>query len=100
MQFYKKVDHEGLFIEDIKIELIPIDEEGNSDPQYIAEPVPPGLFWPKWNGTEWVEGGEASEPQPVIPSEVEVLRAQVRASDDRADFLEECLVEMAQLVYK
>lgn len=97
----RKIDKKtGLFIEDVLVNDVPTDEEGSPDSQYIAEPVPPGLFWPKWTGTEWVEGGEAPEPQPVAPSEVEILRAQVRASDDRADFLEECLVEMAQLVYK
>ncbi|RLJ90113.1 hypothetical protein [Planococcus citreus] len=90
----------GMFVEDILLESIPIDEEGIPDPQYIAKPVPQGFYWPKWNGTEWVEGGTASELQPATPSEVEILQAQVKASDDRADFLEECLVEMAQLVYK
>ena len=98
---FKKVDIvSGLFIEDASFNAPPLDEEGNPDPQYITEPVPEGFYWPKWNGTQWVEGGEAPEPQPVTPTEVEILRAQVRASDDRADFLEECLVEMAQLVYK
>lgn len=98
---YKKINTEnGLFIGDVILDTLQVDELGNPDSQYIAEPVPQGFYWPKWNGTEWVEGGEAPEPEPVIPTEVEVLRAQVRASDDRADFLEECLVEMAQLVYK
>lgn len=98
---FKRISIEtGLFIEDVRLKVIPTNEEGELDPQYIADPVPPGFYWPKWNGTEWVEGGIAPEPQPVIPSEVEILQAQVKASDDRADFLEECLVEMAQLVYK
>lgn len=100
MKHYRKIDGAGQFIEDVLIDSIPVNEDGAADPFYIDEPVPSGFFWPRWNGTEWIEGGEAPEPQPFIPSEVEVLRAQVRASDDRADFLEECLVEMAQLVYK
>lgn len=100
MKFYRKINDNGLFLEDVIVELIPTDEKGTPDPHYIVEPVPPGFYWPKWNGTEWIEGGETPEPQPVVPTEVEILQAQVRASDDRADFLEECLVEMAQLVYK
>ena len=26
-----------------------------------------GLYWPKWNGTEWVEGGQAPEPAEPEP---------------------------------
>lgn len=32
------------------------------DPQYIEADVPQGFYWPKWNGAEWVEGGQAPEP--------------------------------------
>lgn len=27
-----------------------------------------GFYLPKWNGTEWVEGGQAPEPQPTEPT--------------------------------
>ncbi|ALS73916.1 hypothetical protein AUC31_01025 [Planococcus rifietoensis] len=45
-----------------------------------------------WDGTKYVGDEEAPEPQPFIPSEVEVLRAQARALGDRADFVAECLL--------
>lgn len=54
-----------------------VDNEGNPilDPQYISEPVPHGFYWPKWDGEQWVEGGEAPEPQPQPPSEEQRLSA-------------------------
>ncbi len=95
-----KVDENGLFIEDILLDVIPTDEEGNPSPHYIDVAVPDGFYWPKWNGTEWVEGGEAPVSVPLEPTETEVLQAKLKASNDYMDFLEECVVEMAQIVYK
>lgn len=98
---YRKIDIETeLFVEDVILEVIPVDEEGHQNPQYIDVPVPQGFYWPKWTGTEWVEGGQAPKPQPVEPTETDVLQAQVKASNDYMDFLEEVIVEMAQVVYK
>ena len=34
-------------------------------PQYIEEAPVQGFYLPKWNGTEWVEGGQA--PEPTVP---------------------------------
>jgi hypothetical protein len=34
-------------------------------PDMVAEPVPGGFFWPRWDGKAWVEGGEAPKPPPV-----------------------------------
>lgn len=96
----KLIDEDGLYVEDVILEARPRNEEGIPDPQYIDVPVPEGFYWPKWNGTEWVEGGEAPAPVPLEPTETEVLQAQLKASNDYMDFLEECVVEMAQIVYK
>ena len=30
-----------------------------------------GFYLPRWNGAEWVEGGQAPEPVPQAPSEAE-----------------------------
>ena len=67
-----------------------IDEEGvvtqveqeqpAYDPQYIEDDVPQGFYWPKWNGTEWVEGGVAPEP---VPTAVE----RIVALEEAIDFL-------------
>lgn len=93
---YRKIDENGLFIEDV---INPTIEESTGH-LYISEPVPSGFFWPKWNDTEWVEGGEAPDLVPKPPTETDILQAQLKASNDYMDFLEECVVEMAQIVYK
>lgn len=91
MKLFRKIDTTtGNFIEDALFESHPIltetvlvdvtDEEGNItqveelrtlldaenkiqlDPQYVEEAPTQGFYWPKWNGTEWVEGGQAPEP--------------------------------------
>lgn len=79
-----------------------------------------GLYKPKWSGEttedeegnitvgegEWVEGAtqeeidELTKPQPHEPSEVDLLNAQVQATNDYIDFLEEVIVEMAMEVYE
>lgn len=79
-----------------------------------------GLYKPKWNGDisededsnlligdgEWVEGAtpeeiaELTKVEPQPPSEVEMLHAQIKASNDYMDFLEEVIFEMAQMVYE
>ena len=40
-----------------------------------------GFYWPKWNGTEWVEGGVAPEPTPPVLTEVERIKAMEEALD-------------------
>lgn len=44
---------------------------------------------------------EVADPIPAkaIPSEVEILKAQLKAQTDRCDFLEDCIAEMAMQVY-
>ena len=75
MKLYRKIDTTtGNFIEDCLFEAQPVLEDGELDPQYIEEVPTQGFYWPKWNGTEWVEGGQAPEPvepEPQAPSEAE-----------------------------
>ena len=79
-----------------------------------------GLHKPKWSGElsedeegniavgegEWVEGAtqeeidELTKPQPQEPTELDLLHAQVQASNDYVDLLEEVVVELIQEVYK
>ena len=42
-----------------------------------------GFYLPRWNGTEWVEGGVA--PEPTIPVLTEVAR--IKAMEEALDFL-------------
>ena len=78
------------------------------------------LYKPKWTGKviedeegnqimgegEWVEGAtqeeidELTKPQPHEPTEIDLLQAQVQASSDYVDLLEDVVVELIQEVYK
>ena len=40
-----------------------------------------GFYWPKWNGTEWDEGGVAPEPTPPVTTDVERIEAMEEALD-------------------
>ena len=86
----------------------------------IETPLTEPLYKPKWTGKviedeegnqimgegEWVEGAtqeeidEITRPQPQEPSEIDLLHAQVQASSDYVDLLEEVVVELIQEVYK
>ena len=70
----------GFFICDtFEIELL---DDGTQDPQYsyITEPVPQGVYHPKWNGEKWVEGltqeeiAELTKPVPQEPTVEERLQ--------------------------
>lgn len=75
MKLYRKIDDEGLFIEDVILEEIPYiyDEEFNKiyDEHYIDIPVPQGFYRPKWTGYEWIEGMALEEIEAIknIPIE-------------------------------
>ena len=67
-------DQEGTITQVEEIQPV-LDAEGNPqlDPQYVEEAPPQGLYFPRWTGTEWVEGGTAPEPQPHEPTTDERL---------------------------
>ena len=79
MKLFRKIDPiTGNFIEDVIFESHPtvLDAEGNTvlDAQYVEDAPKQGFYFPRWNGTEWVEGGQAPdpvEPEPQAPSEAE-----------------------------
>ena len=75
MKIFRKIDTTtGNFLEDVLFETHPVLEDGELDPQYIEEAPKQGFFWPKWNGTEWAEGGQAPEPTPQGPTVEERLQ--------------------------
>ena len=69
----------------------------NAEAEIGLEVVPAqGLYWPKWNGTEWVEGGQAPDPvesEPEAPTMEEMAIAllqtqtQLQDAQDALDFL-------------
>ena len=117
---YCVIDFNGFFIrEDFE------HEEG----EFKLSDYPPTFraFKPKWSGEitvvegtttedeegnitvgegEWVEGAtqeeidELTKPQPQEPTELDLLHAQIQASNDYVDLLEEVVVELIQEVYK
>lgn len=92
MELFRKIDTTtGLFIEDV---LLMDGFMGNDE--FIATEVPQGLYWPKWTGTEWVEGGQApepTEPEPQAPTMEEMaialmkVQAELEATTEVVDFL-------------
>lgn len=75
MKLFRKIDTTtGNFLEDVLFESEPPFDDGS----YISTPVPQGFYLPKWNGTEWVEGGQApepTEPEPQAPTMEEMAIA-------------------------
>lgn len=76
-----------------------------------------GFISPVWDGSDWQETATADEiavwekehpapevvPSPMSNAELEaenkLLKAQIAAQSDRADFVEDCIAEMAMQVY-
>lgn len=76
-----------------------------------------GFISPVWDGSQWAETAAADEiaaweqahpapeikPAPKSNAELEaenkLLKAQIAAQSDRADFVEDCIAEMAMQVY-
>ena len=76
-----------------------------------------GFISPVWDGSKWAETAAADEiaawekehpapevqPAPMSNAELEaenkLLKAQIAAQSDRADFVEDCIAEMAMQVY-
>lgn len=76
-----------------------------------------GFISPVWGGSQWAETAAADEiaaweqahpapeikPSPMSNAELEaenkLLKAQIAAQSDRADFVEDCIAEMAMQVY-
>ena len=97
MKLFRKIDTvTGNFLEDVLFESRPTLEGGELDPQYIEEAPKQGFYLPRWNGTEWVEGGQAPEPtkpEPQVPTMEEIAialmkaQAELEATAEALDFL-------------
>ena len=101
MKLFRKIDvTTGNFIEDVLFESHPIvlDAEGNTilDAQFVEEAPQQGFYLPRWNGTEWVEGGQAPEPiepEPQAPTMEQMAialmqaQAELEATTEALDFL-------------
>ena len=98
MKLFRKIDAKtGNLLEDMLFESHPTLEDGELDPQYVEEAPPQGFYWPKWNGADWVEGGQAPEPTtpPLSTDEkltqmveqLVIIQANIEATQEALDFL-------------
>lgn len=94
------------------------------DGEELVETMPPtmktdagsiGFIFPVWDGDKWIESATAEEiaewdaehPAPVpVPTDIEILqkenrllKAQVSALAEQQEFLEDCLIEVGQVIY-
>ena len=79
MNSYRKIDENGLFLEDVILDEQPTIEQNDEtlpDSNYITEPVPQGFYSPKWNGTEWVEGLNVEEITVITNQPIELTHEQ------------------------
>ena len=65
------------------------------DPQYIETEVPQGFYWPMWDGTGWVEGGQAPEPPTEVvlttDQKLDQMAAQMVITQGELDAAQEAL---------
>lgn len=84
MKLFRKIDTQtGLFVEDV---LLMDGFMGNKE--FINTEVPQGFYWPKWNGVEWVEGGQAPEPiepEPQAPTVEQMAIALMQTQTELED---------------
>ena len=78
---YRKIDKNGYFIEDVILKERPVLENGDFDPSYIVE-APIGLYKPKWNGKEWIEGMSKKDIEKLqIPQRLASIKSRLQELD-------------------
>ena len=60
-----------------------------------CKPLPPG----KWIGDEYDSAASQAQRIAELEEENKTLKAQVSAQSEQMDFYEECIAEMASVVY-
>lgn len=80
-----RIDELGTYIEDVILE-----DEDIVPEDCIETDCPEGFFWPKWNGTKWIEGKSNAEIESI-----KALTTKIEPSrDDRLAALENAMIEM------
>ena len=93
MKLFRKIDTTtGLFIEDV---LLMDGFMGNNE--FINTEALQGFYWPKWNGSEWVEGGVVLEPTTPqlstdekltqMAEQLVITQTELEAAQEALDFL-------------
>ena len=69
--------------------------EGADPAAFGCKPIPPG----KWIGDEYDSAASQEKRIAELEEENKTLKAQVSAQSEQMDFYEECIAEMASVVY-
>ena len=84
------ITHEDETTEEVTSERPLLNAEGNVqlDPQYVAEPIPSGVYavsgiCPQWNGIQWIENVQAPVVEPGLHEP---------SVDERLDSLEDVML--------
>lgn len=67
-RLYRKIDENGYFVEDV---FFYIDTDGELPDNYIEAKIAEPFVKPKWNGSEWVEGGGLDALKEIKKQEIE-----------------------------
>lgn len=81
MKYVRIIDQNGMFVEDAFVEELT---------EFTIETVcQQGFILPKWNGSEWAEGGVKPTPIPIEPSMEERLASVENTQSQVIDVLAE-----------
>ena len=69
--------------------------DGEDPAVFGCKPLPPG----KWIGDEYDSDATQAQRIAELEAENKTLKAQVSAQSEQMDFYEECIAEMASVVY-
>lgn len=69
--------------------------DGADPAAFGCKPLPPG----KWIGDEYDSAATQAQRIAELEEENKLLRAQMSAQSDQLDFYEDCIAEMAAVVY-
>lgn len=106
-QFPSLEDTNGKFSPDIVIVETPdyvyegwgYDEMQEGEARFIQPQAPEGWLYDTGSGTFYPEGETAPSKMPTTEEKVKLLEAQIEAQNEQLDFYEECIAEMAMVVY-
>lgn len=69
--------------------------DGADPAAFGCKPLPPG----KWIGDEYDSAATQAQRIVALEAENKLLRSQMSAQSDQLDFYEDCIAEMAAVVY-
>ena len=93
---YSRIDQDGLYVEPVLFDadIVVVDES------LIAVPVPEGLFHPKWDGAQWIEGKSQEEIEALRNAPIPLTPEQERIEQLEADNLSlmEAIAELYEMM--